>query len=101
MIRKLITVALATIATFATLTGGTAGAGQVTAEEAFVATMAEILGGEVDPAGSLAGGHNACFWIAEYGLDPVTLDGWENYWHEPWEEEWLRAAVTWLCPPGQ
>lgn len=68
-------------------------------ERAYMAEMAEILDvPEVLPEGSLAGARNACFWIDHYGLDPRTLEGWDQYWSYAWERQWLAAAVRHICP---
>lgn len=73
---------------------------QYSADElAFIAEMTRILDvPAVDPEGSLAGGRNACYWIDEYELDRATLAGWDEHWSEPWERQWLEAAVRHLCP---
>lgn len=69
-----------------------------TAERAYMAEMARILDvPEVLPEGSLAGGRNACYLIEVFGLDPHTLAGWEEHWHQPWERQWLEAAVRYIC----
>lgn len=103
MIRKLALVALTTLSllVLASSSDLSPWRGLSPTEEAFAIASAHVL--DVDPAltdhtAAVAGGRNACWLINQLGLDPATLDGWEQHWHQPWEREWLAAAVTFLCP---
>lgn len=104
MIRKLIALAAALALLMPAPAAASEGAPirsatQQSAADLYVERMTEILDvPEVDREASLAGGRNACHWISAYGLDPETLAGWQDYWSEPWEYEWLRAAATYICP---
>ena len=67
----------------------------------FLAAVAAAHGldvSQIDPAGAEAMADNLCWAIDQHQLDPVTLAGWQQHWHQPHELALLRAAQGYRCP---
>ena len=67
---------------------------------AAVAAAHQLEVSQIDPAGAEAMADNLCWAIDQHQLDPVTLAGWQQHWHQPYEWALLRAAQAYRCPAG-